>query len=449
MPFLRRSTAPGEVSDDVIRHYIHHQDHNIRLVAANKVLGINSGYIGWRAPGGEVRPELVMEFLKSDPRVRRAMFAAIDNVLRARGQDRAAHPRDLRPRGPGGEGPRRIVVGQGRRAARDRPCPADQVVPHVDLLLALPQARGMVAAERRAARADPGGGGRALLPEGAAARSANWSGPTSASALTLGLLPGIRAKIKEAGPAVQQLAAETLKETYTGYAGVKTAPGGQDISSPRRPPGMHRRLAGRRAGRTRCALRDRPRALSRTRSCPTRSSSCSADPEAFGPKLKKAITPIIMDELIPEFVGRNRRSSCSWPPSKCSTPDRGGKGDQSTSWWPSTTGPAATTTTGTCSSTCARPSGPTIPSTRFAAEQVPLDQLVTRYREVTLPEGMENWFDRPSIRPRPAGRPASRPSASTTARFPTGLLSKCSDACVGPVCYGAPGATPCGRRKSC
>jgi hypothetical protein len=43
-----------------------------------------------------------------------------------------------------------------------------------------------------------------------------------------GTLP---ANLRKAPTAVQQLAAETLKGAYTGYAGVKTAPGGQDITT--------------------------------------------------------------------------------------------------------------------------------------------------------------------------------------------------------------------------
>ena len=50
MPFLSRFHGVEQPTDDEIRRYIHHQDHNIRFVAANKVLGIDSGYIGWRSP---------------------------------------------------------------------------------------------------------------------------------------------------------------------------------------------------------------------------------------------------------------------------------------------------------------------------------------------------------------------------------------------------------------
>jgi hypothetical protein len=72
------SMARRQPSDDDIRRYIHHPDYCIRFVAAMKTVGVNSGYIGWRKPGGKVRSELVMEFLQhDDPRVRQIMFKAI------------------------------------------------------------------------------------------------------------------------------------------------------------------------------------------------------------------------------------------------------------------------------------------------------------------------------------------------------------------------------------
>ena len=40
--------------------------------------------------------------------------------------------------------------------------------------------------------------------------------------------------------------------------------------------------------------------------CLTRRFFLNADPANSGPKLKAAITPIILDELVPEFVGKNR-----------------------------------------------------------------------------------------------------------------------------------------------
>ncbi|MDP7497640.1 MAG: DUF6288 domain-containing protein, partial [Roseibacillus sp.] len=76
--FLRRFHGAREPDDGELRKYMHHHDFNIRNIAAHKVVGIASGYLGRRSGGGRVRKELVMEFLKHrDPRVRRAMFGAL------------------------------------------------------------------------------------------------------------------------------------------------------------------------------------------------------------------------------------------------------------------------------------------------------------------------------------------------------------------------------------
>jgi hypothetical protein len=136
MPFFRRFHGPEQPSDDDIRRYVQHQDHNIRFVAANKVLGINSGYIGWRKPGGDVREALMMEFLRhEDPRVRRATFAAIGEILRREERNevltREVFDLAIReigdPKAPWSvKDPALLVVGHA---------PADWIVPQVDLLL--------------------------------------------------------------------------------------------------------------------------------------------------------------------------------------------------------------------------------------------------------------------------------------------------------------------------
>jgi len=50
------------------------------------------------------------------------------------------------------------------------------------------------------------------------------------AALTPGLMKPMRDKIKLADPKVHELAVETLRESYTQYAGAPTAPGGLDVS---------------------------------------------------------------------------------------------------------------------------------------------------------------------------------------------------------------------------
>ncbi|MHC4252247.1 MAG: DUF6288 domain-containing protein, partial [Planctomycetota bacterium] len=437
MPFFRRFHGGDEPTDDDIRRYMHHQDHNIRFVAANKALGINSGYIGWRKPGGDFREALVMEFLRHrDPRVRRAMSAAISEILKREGRNEVLTREvfDLAIRAVKDpeeawsvKDPALQVVGHA---------PADWVAPHVDLLLpyleheewwlrnaALTALTPVVADERTY---------RKVLPAvGELVRH------NQRSALTRGLMPGIRARIKEAGPAVHGLAAETLKGTYTGYAGSKTARGGQNVSSTYEAhlefiAGSLADVPGGLDVLYDIARRRYPKEI-----LPHKEFFLNADPSQFGPKLKKAIRPIIEDELIPEFVGRNRAKlrqlaaaevQSAWPGGQKDAVDdlaalyeRAGRDGfgwrmfadlRSAEWSYHSFDPVA-------------------------AEQVPWDQLVTRYRKVTLPEGMEKWYA-VDFDPGKAGWGKARsPFGQYEGKIPQAPTSKCSAECTGPGCYGA------------
>ena len=437
IPFLRKFHGPETVSDELIRYYIHHQDYVIRQIAAAKVLGVNRGYIGWRAPGGTARPELMMEFLQSkSPRIRRAMFSAIDSaIVKEKMTDLLTDE----------------VIDLAVKAVSDPEeswwvkdaclhvigrAPADKVVPHLDLLLsyldhsewwlqnAAMNALTPLAADERTYR-------KVLPPIGELIRT------NQRSALTLGLLHPIREKIRSASPEVQKLAVETLKESYTGYAGVKTAPGGQDISTTLDSHLEY--IAG--------SLADVPGGLdvlyriARQRYpdeiLPYKEFFLAADPSQFGPELKKAITPIINDELIPEFVGRNRKrlgplAALEVQSIVCGgrrdpmdqlvgLHERAGKTDydwrmflnlHESEWDYHTFDP--------------------IPS-----EQVPFDQLTCRYRQVTLPKGMETWFSTDFDATAAGWKTGRSPFGNYMGKIPDGPFSKCSEKCVGPVCYGA------------
>ena len=437
MHFIRRFHGPDQPGDDVIRQYIHHQDHNIRFVAANKALGVNSGYIGWRKPGGKVSPKLVMEFLQhKDPRVRRAMFSAIYEILRREKRTEVLTRKifDLAVaavRAPGEswavKDPALQIIGHAR---------ADWVVPHVDLLLgflkhsdwwlqnaALTALRPVVADERCY---------RKVLPAiGELVRT------NQRSALTMGLMGGIRAKIKAGSGAVHQLATKTLKETYTGYAGVKTAPGGQNITS---VYDSHLKFIA-------SSLADVPGGLDvlyeagRQRFpqqiLPYKEFFLAADPSRFGPKLKKAITPIIVDELIPEYVGRNRAALRKLAAAEVQSPRPGGSRD-AVDGLASLYDRAGRSDYGWHMFADLRNAEWSYHSfDPIAAEQVPWDQLITRYREVTLPEGMENWFA-PDFSPaKAAWKKAKSPFGQYMGKLPPRPITKCSNKCVGPGCYGA------------
>ncbi len=435
--FLVRLHKSGEVSDDLLRQYIHHQDHNIRFVAANKVLGINSGYIGWREPGGDVRAELVMEFLRSkDPRVRRAMFSAIYEILRREQRTEVLTREIFDLAVEAVKAPEESWWVKDAALQVMGHAPADWVVPHVDLLLpylkhedwwlqnATLTALSPVVADERCYR-------KVLPAIGELVRT------NQRSALTLGLMGSIRAKLKEGSPAVHQLATETLKETFTGYAGVKTASGGQDVSS----------TYDSHLGFIAASLADVPGGLDvlyeigRQRFpqeiLPYKQFFLSADPSQFGPKLKKAITPIITEELIPEYVGRNREAlrklatveaQSGYPGSHrdhisqlAALYERAGRSEfgwhmfadlRQAEWSYHSFDP-------------------------IAAEQVPWDQLITRYRDVTLPKGMENWYA-VDFDPAKAGwKKARSPFGQYEGKIPQRPTSKCSGACIGPGCYGA------------
>ena len=434
LAFIRRFHGSEQPTDDEIRRYIHHQEHNIRNIAAFKALGINSGYIGWKSAGGKVRKELVMEFLKHhDPRVRRVMFGAILNKPDAI----TAEVFELAVKAV--KDPRESwwvkdaalqVIGRGS---------ADQIVPLVDLLLpylkheedwlknATLTALTPVAADERCYQ-------RVLPAIGDLIRS------NQRVSVTRGLAGGIRAKIKAAGPAVQKLATETLEGTFTGYAGSKTAPGGLDTTSTFE---FHLEAIA-------ASLADVPGGLdvlyeiARQRKpneiLPYKEFFLRADSSHFGPKLKKAIQPIIMEDLIPEFVGRNRAKLHQFAAGEVQSGYAGGSRDaidglvalhdraghkeygwkmfmdlRNAKWTYHSFDP--------------------VPS-----EQVPFDQLITRYRKVTLPKDMDKWFETAfegnDANNWGAFKWGKSPFGHYRGKLPTGPVHKCGAGCIGPGCYG-------------
>lgn len=436
-PVLIRLHDSGEVSDELLRRYIHHQDHNLRFVAANKILGINSGYIGWRSPGGKIRTQLMLECLGShDPRVRRAMFAAISETLRRekRTEILTREVFDAAIQAVTSESESWWVKDAALHVIGS--ASSDWVVPHVDQLLpyldhedwwlqnaALTALTPVVADERCYQKVLP--------PIGELVRT------NQRSALTLGLMGSIREQIKRGSPDVHQLAGETLTETYAEYAGVKTAPGGQDISS---TYDSHLEFIA-------ASLADVPGGLdllydiARERQpqeiLPYKEFFLNADASQFGPKLKRAIKPIITEELIPEFIGRNRERLREFAESKVQSEKPGGARDpvngltalysragyegydwqmfadlRNANWFYHSFDP-------------------------IPAEQIPWDQLITRYREVTLPRGMENWYAT-EFEPESVGwKNAKSPFGNYKGEIPTQPIHKCGANCTGPGCYGA------------
>jgi hypothetical protein len=431
MHFLRRFNGPEQPSDEEIRKYMHHHDFNIRNLAAHKALGISSGYLGRKSGGGKLRPELVMECVQhQDPRVRRAMFGA----LMARND--AVTPEIYQLAVQAVRDPKEswfIKDAAIQLVARGS---VDQIVPLVDLLV--PYLKHEEAWLRNAALT-------ALTPVAADERCYMKVLPAMGElvrnnqrvSVTHGFAPAIRVKIKAAGPAVQKLAAETLKETFTGFAGKKVSLAGQNLK-----PTYDYHLAAIAA-----SLADVPGGLDvlyeiarkkhPDQILPYKEIFLAADPSTFGPKLKTAITPIITEELIPEFVGKNRKRLISLTANEVKSGWPGGKGDpiddlaslyMRAGWDEFDWHMFADLRNAEWSYHSFDP---------IPAEQVPFDQLVSRYREVTPPKGMENWpaadFD-----PAKAGwEKGKSPFGNYVGKLPDRPITKCSAGCVGPGCYGA------------
>ncbi|MGI9239505.1 MAG: HEAT repeat domain-containing protein, partial [Verrucomicrobiales bacterium] len=429
--FIARFHRPERLGDDEIRRYIHHQDFNIRNIAAFKALGINFGYIGAKTGGGEPRPELVMEFLKhDDPRVRRVMFGA----LLFRSDMLTPEIFELAVRAV--EDPEESWWIKDAAIQLIGRASTEQILPLVDLLI--PYLEHEEAWLRNAALT-------ALTPVAGDERCYQRVLPAMGELLrnnqrvsvTLGFAPAIRAKIKGAGPAVQKLATETLRETFTGYAGQKSSPAGQNLK-----PTYDYHLEAIAA-----SLADVPGGMDvlyeiardkhPEQILPYKEIFLAADPSTFGPKLTSAITPIITDELIPEFVGKNRKRLKLLAANEVKSGWPGGRGDpiddlvalyeragrdefgwhmfadlRNAEWSYHSFDP--------------------IPS-----EQVPFDQLVSRYRDVTPPTGMENWFAEGFDGAAAGWKTGRSPFGNYMGKIPDRPITKCSKGCVGPGCYGA------------
>ena len=302
-----RLTASGEVSDAVLRTYAHHQDHSVRVTAARKAMGINTNRVGWRAPGGTRRPALVLELIQSkDPRVRRAAIEAMTIGLPDGEQEEYLTPEVFG-----------LLIAMLRDAeeswwVKDAAlnlvgrAPADLVAPHVDLILsylkheewwlqhaALTALTPVVADERCY---------RKVLPAiGELLKTCQRYNTTA------GPMWRIRPAIAAGSPEVQKLAAAELKEAYTGFTGVKRAPGGQDITTTfdSQLKFLAQSLADVPGGYDLLYVVARQRFPNEP--LPYAEIFLAADPEKFGPELRKAIKPIIRDKLIYEYIGKNRR----------------------------------------------------------------------------------------------------------------------------------------------
>jgi len=303
--------AQADLGDQTLRRYVHHPDFFVRRIAARKVLGMDTAYLGGGGGGGggNIRRDLAEElFASQDARVRGAMLDAIRSRLS--GEELTGFL--------GTEGFAALIemLGNPRESwwIKDTAlqlvarAPADRIVAHVDVILpylehkewwlqnSALEALGLVVADPRCYQ-------KVLPAIGKLLRTCERWNVTQP--VRWGPLPD---NIRNAGPEVRDLAAATLKQAYTDYMGVKTAPGGQDITKVYdshmqflaetlvKAPGGYDLLY-------KVAKEQFP-----NDPLPYAGIFLKADPDNFGPELRKAIGPIIRDKLIYEYIGENRRA---------------------------------------------------------------------------------------------------------------------------------------------
>lgn len=427
---LLRLQGKERPSDDTLRHYMNHPYSNVRHVAACKILGVNSNYLGRRSGGGDLRQALAMEMLEhTSPRVRASMMLAVNDCVLGNSKSPLYS---------------REVFGLAIKALEDPEeswwikdvslqmvarFPIDWTRPHLDLLLSyLDHEEDWLKNSAMTAlaplAADPASYKKVLPPIGELVRkNYRWS-------LTSGPISNIRGRLAKADPEIQKFAVEVLEETYVDYAGPTKAPGGQDIASVQ---ASHMAFIAQSLATVPGGL-DALHAAATTRfpkqSLPYKEMFLGADPSKLSPELRKALIPIINEELIPEHVGRNHKRLKQLEAMSDQNAYAGGRSDaidqlvalhdragndayewqviadlRNTEWNYLSFDP-------------------------IKAEQVPWDQLAGRYREVTEPKGSETWFAEDFN-----AKAASWKSGKAPFGQYNGKLPGPRNGCLGPGCY--------------
>ncbi len=293
-PVLKRLGNP-EVSDEVILMYAHHFEQGIREAAANR---INS----------HERYHLVPQLLKSkDPRARRTALDAI-NARRSKGggfPDEQLSPEIFELIGAMIDNPEESWwVMMGAMHAMERATP-DQIAPHFDNMMKWLDHRDWWLRQAAMTGLTPVAGDERhakpfLTKLAEVLETSNRLGDRSA-------LPDIMAQVKQASPEIQDFAMKVLGESYLKYPKELVEPGGQDLTG--NIDLLLRHLAD--------DLVQVPGGydvvyeLARQRNpddpLPLQDIFLNADPAKFGPKLKKAIEPTILNKLIPEYIETHRK----------------------------------------------------------------------------------------------------------------------------------------------
>jgi hypothetical protein len=386
-PLISGWLAMNQIPDDVVRNYAHHPSFLVRRRAALYTMGFLPRYMG--APrGAPVRLDLAHELFRSkDPRVRSSAITAMTMGFPSEDPDKCLTPGVFDGLIAMLEDPDESWWVKDRALQLIGKASPDRIVPHVDVIVpflkheewwlrnaALTALAPVVADERCYERILPAIGELVRTNQ-------RWN---VTSPLRWGLMAD---NLGKAGPKVRKLAAATLKESFTGYAGVTSTPAGLDITKNHNShlefiAGTLAKVPGGYDVLYEVAKERFP-----NDPLPFDTIFLGADPERFGPDLKQAIEPIIREKLVYEFIGKNRRSL---EPEMANTRQSSfvhGKLDELVALY---------NKVGVNDYNWHK-FGPDLEEaiwnyhTFDPPEKMKFDLTPWRYREVTCPAGMENW----------------------------------------------------------
>jgi len=361
-PVLRQLNVEA-ATDEFILQYTHHPDFNLRS-------GYSAGRV--RSLG---RDDLALEMLKSDdPRVRRAGIVSISGEL-------TDEMTELMLGMVNDPGESWWVV----QTAMDKlgSAKAELIAPHVDRLVywlkhddwwlsrAALTALTKAAADKRYYKT--------ILP------IVKDMIVNNTSAVALSPLWGIVQELQNADPEVQAFARKTLIEAYADFPTIIRNPYGTELPSavPYLHGGISRILAALPGGLD--ALYTAAKKRFPNESLPHKDIFMTADAAKFGPVVKKALDPIVTGELIPQYIAENRNNLLKEKAHEAPRATRmhglvalyNRIGVHDYDW---------------------KTFGPDLTEIEWAYYSFdPPEKKIwevggTRYRDVTFPKGMENWF---------------------------------------------------------
>lgn len=292
-PIMRRVQDPN-VSDEILLLYAHHPDQGMRAATARTIA--NAG-----------RDHLLLELLESrDPRGRHSGAVAISGPFKGRplpaerltDEMVAALARMIND--PDESWWCACEAMNAIRLARP-----ELIAPHVDRLAHWLKHEDWWL--RKAAMT-------ALTPVSTDTRYYRKILPivgkmisTNERAVALSPVVGVVRQLQTADPEVQKYAVEVLAQAYREFPKTLNAPGGQDLSAGVRYllQAIARNLSGVPGGFD--ALYAAARERFPEQSLPHKDLYLAAEASRFGPEVKKAFQPILNKQLVPEYIGKNRK----------------------------------------------------------------------------------------------------------------------------------------------